>query len=81
MRVSLKKPLKEKTIVVDLKLQDDSIVERIAVDTNGEIMGKVIGGHDGLDESPLPFRQEDIIAYRRRGLAAKIGMAKWHNAL
>lgn len=79
MRIPIKKPIHEKAIVVDLKLRDGLVVDRIAIDANGEILGKVVGGQAGLDESPLPFCQDDVIAYRRRGLAARLGIAPWQN--
>ena len=78
LRIPLSKELSHKYETVDVRLRDGSIVEDLAIDASGLILGKVVGGHDGLDESPLPFKQEDIEAYRfRAGLAARLGLAKW----
>jgi len=78
LRVPIDKPLSHEYESVDIELRDGSVVEKLAIDSSGLILGKVVGGHDGLDESPLPFNQEDIRAFRfRAGLAARIGLAKW----
>jgi len=66
--------------VIDVQLRNGSIVQHLAIDAAGIILGKVVGGHDGLDQSPLTFKQEEIQAYRfRAGLAARLGLAKWHH--
>lgn len=63
---------------VDVRLRDGSVLENIAIDGTGMILGRIIGGQDGLDERPLPFNQEEVAAYRlRAGFAARFGMAKW----
>jgi hypothetical protein len=78
LRLPIDKTLPHNYEAVDVRLRDGSIVENLAIDASGLILGKVVGGHDGLDESPLPFKQEDIEAYRlRAGLAARLGLTKW----
>jgi hypothetical protein len=80
VRIPIQKTLAYKYTAIDLQLRDRSIVENFAVDRNGFILGKILGGRDRIDESPLPFQQEDIQAYRyRAGLAARLGIARWHN--
>ena len=79
LHVPLEARLPHKYEAVDLRLRDGTVFENLAVDAVGSILGKVVGGQDGLDERPLPFKQEDVIAYRRRaGLAARFGLARWH---
>lgn len=79
LRIPIKKSLARKYESVDVLLRDGSIVEKLAIDGNGLVLGKIVGGHDGIDESPLPFKQEEIKAYRfRAGLAAVFGVAKWN---
>ena len=78
LRIPVRKALSHKYEAVDVQLRDGSVVENLAIDASGLILGKVVGGQDGLDESPLPFKQEDIKAYRlRAGLVAWLGLAKW----
>ena len=78
LRIPISKALSRKYEAVDVQLRDGSVVEKLAIDASGVILGKVVGGQDGLDESPLPFKQEDIEAYRfRSGLTAQLGLAKW----
>ncbi len=78
LRVPIDKRPSHEYAAVDVRLRDGSIVENLAIDASGLVLGKVVGGHDGLDESPLPFKQEDIEAYRfRAGLAARLGLAMW----
>ncbi len=78
LRIPLEKVLRHKYTAVDLQLRNGSVVENLAIDASGLILGKVVGGHDGIDGSPLPFGQKDIEAYRfRAGLAARLGVAKW----
>ena len=78
LRIPIGKALSHEYEAVDVQLRDGSVVENLAIDASGLILGKVVGGQDGLDESPLPFKQEDIEAYRfRAGLAARLGLAKW----
>jgi hypothetical protein len=78
LRIPIEKALAHKFAAVDLLLRDGSVIENLAVDASGQILGKVVGGQDGVDESPLPFGQQDIQAYRfRAGLAARLGIAKW----
>jgi hypothetical protein len=78
LRIPISKARLHKYEIVDVQLRDGSIVENLAIDAFGLILGKVVGGHAGLDEAPLPFDQQDIAAYRfRAGLAARLGLAKW----
>ena len=78
LRIPIGQPLSHKYEVVDVRLQDGSIVENLVIDSFGLILGKNVGGHDGVDESTLPFEQEDMGAYRfRAGLASRLGLAKW----
>jgi hypothetical protein len=78
LRIPIKKVLAHQYEAVDVLLRDGSIVENLAIDRNGLVLGKIVGGQDGINESPLPFKQEEIKAYRfRAGLAAAFGAAKW----
>ena len=78
LRLPIEKGLPHKYVAVDLQLRDGSVVENLAIDGSGLLLGKVVGGQDGIDQSPLPFKQGDIQAYRlRTGLAARLGVAKW----
>lgn len=78
LRIPLDRVLPHKYAAVDLQLHDGSVVENVAIDAAGRILGKVVGGQDGIDESPFPFSQEDISAYRFQiGLAARLGIARW----
>ena len=80
LHIRLGKALSQKFGTVDVLLRDGSVVENLAIDSSGLILGKVVGGHDGLDESPQPFKQEEIKAFRfRSGLAARFGLAKWQH--
>jgi hypothetical protein len=78
LRIPINKALSRKYKTVDVLLCNGSVVQKLAIDASGIILGKVVGGQDGLDESPLPFKQGDIEAYRfRSGLRARFGLAKW----
>jgi hypothetical protein len=78
LRIPLAGPLRAEYVAVDVRLRDGSIVENLAIDSTGLILGKIVGGHDGVDGSPLPFKQEDMGDYRfRAGLASWFGLAKW----
>lgn len=78
LRIPISKALPYNFEAVDVLLRDGSVVEKLAIDASGLILGKIVGGQDGLDESPLPFKQEDIEAFRfRAGLRARLGLAKW----
>lgn len=78
LRIPLERISPDQFAAVDLQLLDGSVVENVAVDASGLVLGKVVGGQDGIDESPLPFKQEDIRAYRlRAGIMARLGLAKW----
>jgi hypothetical protein len=66
---------------VDLQLRDGSVVENLAIDASGIILGKIVDGQDGIDESPLPFKQEDTRVFRfRAALGARLGMTHWQTA-
>jgi hypothetical protein len=81
LRVPIHKPLSHKYEAVDVRLGGGRIGENLAINSYGFIIGSIVGGHDGLDESPLPFKQENIEAHRfRAGLAGRLGPAKWHPA-
>ena len=78
LRIPIEKPLTHRYEGVDILLRDGSIVENLAIDSDGLVLGKIVGGQDGIDESPFPFKQEEIKAYRfRAGLAGVFGVAKW----
>jgi len=77
IRVPLDQALSHRCTAIDLQLRDRSIVENLAIDADGIVLGKIVGGHDGVDETPLPFKQENIMRYRFRALAAQFGTAKW----
>lgn len=77
LRLPIGKVLSHKCEAVDVRLRDGSVVENPASNASGLILGSVVGGHYSLDESPLPFKQWDVEAYRfRAGLAAPLGLAK-----
>lgn len=79
LRIPINKSLHHQFETVDLLLSDGSTVENLAIDQSGALLGKVVGGHDGLDESPFPFKKNDIIAYRVcAGIAARLGLSKWN---
>jgi hypothetical protein len=79
LQIPLKKRLPHKFNAIDIKLRDGSVVENVAIDASGIILGKIVGGQDGIDDSPLPFRQGDIGAFRfRAGLGSRLGMARWN---
>jgi hypothetical protein len=64
--------------VVDIRLKSGEIVKYLLLDRDGFLVGRVVGGHTGVDYSPLPFNSADVDSFRRRGWAARFGMAKWH---
>ena len=55
LRIPINNVFQRRHQSVDLQLRDGSVVENLAIDASGFILGKVVGGHDGIDESPLPF--------------------------
>jgi hypothetical protein len=63
--------------VVDLRLKSGEIVRYVLLDENGYAVGRVIGGHSGVDETPFSFEQKDVESFKRRSWAAKFGLAKW----
>ena len=76
MKIQIHKP--GRWAVEDVRMRDATIFEMIAVDPNGYLTGRIIGGHDGIDERPLPFSETDVEAYRYRGgIAYRLGMRKW----
>ncbi len=78
LQIPLSRPLSHIFETVDVQLRDGSVVENLVVDANGVILGIAVGGQDGVDNSALPFKQDDIQAYRfRAGLGARLGMAQW----
>ncbi len=78
LRIPISRTRPHKYETVDVRLNSGSVLENLAIDSSGLILGKVVGGHTGLDESTLPFEQKDIEAYRfRAGFAARLGLAKW----
>ena len=79
LRLHLAAKHPHRSSAVDVRLRDGTIVENLAVDETGLILGKVVGGQDGIDPRPLPFRQEEIEAYRRLGgfFATRFGLTKW----
>ena len=78
LRIFLDKAWPHKFVAIDLRLRDGSVIENLAVNSDGFILGKIIGGQDGIDESPLSFKQEDIQAFRlRSGLLARLRIATW----
>jgi hypothetical protein len=64
--------------VVDIRLKSGEIVKYLLLDSNGFLLGRVIGGHTGVDYAPLSFTYADVDSFRRRGWAARFGIAKWH---
>jgi hypothetical protein len=63
--------------VVDVRLKSGEIVQYVLLDKDGYAVGRVVGGHTGVDESPLGFEQKDVDSFKRRSWAAKFGFAKW----
>ena len=79
LRIPINRSLSHQFEAVDLLLSNGSTVENIAIDQSGTLLGKIVGGHDGLDESPFSFDLNHIVAYRFcAGIAARLGMAKWN---
>lgn len=64
--------------VVDIRLKSGEIVKYLLLDRDGFLLGRVVGGHTGVDYAPFPFTSADVDSFRRRGWAAKFGIAKWH---
>ena len=78
IRIPLFTKLSNQFECVDLLFSNGSIIENIAIDHSGLLLGTVAGGHDGLDESPFPFTLNDIVAYRRcASITARLGLSKW----
>lgn len=79
LRIPLTSGLPHKFAGIDVRLRNGTIIENLAIDASGLILGKIVGGHDGIDDRPLPFQQEEIEAYRLQGgLKARLGLNKWH---
>lgn len=63
--------------VVDIRLRSGEIVPHVLLDKDGYAVGHIVGGHTGVDETPLAFGQKEIQSFKRRGWAAKLGFGKW----
>lgn len=65
--------------VVHLRLQDGKIHRNYVVSENGIILGRIVGGHDGVDSTAIDFSSgDDIVAVRRgAGLIATLGLTRW----
>ena len=74
LQIPLARKLPYKFEGVDILLRDGAIVENIAVDSEGNLLGRIVGGHDGIGESSIDFEQDDVVAYRFRR-----GNRNWHD--
>ena len=78
VKLPLQPQFKRKYSAVDIKLKDGREYPAIAIDRDGNLLGKIVGGQTGLDES-LPFTARDIAAYRPYwGLLAHLGFRRWN---
>ena len=67
--------------VVELKLRDGRILRPLVVDESGMLLGRVVGGQDGLVPLTENFETDDVIAVRRiDGLLRSLGLSRWHTA-
>ena len=78
LKLPIQPQFKRKFSAADIKLKDGTEHYLIAVDREGNLLGKIIGGHTGIDESPLSFTQRDIAAFRPYwGFLARVGIRRW----
>jgi hypothetical protein len=48
---------------VDLRLRDGTVIEEVAVDSSGTILGKVVGGQTGIDDRAIAAKQASGVRF------------------
>lgn len=63
---------------VAIRLKNGNILDGLVVSEKGDIWGKLVGGHDGVEELSVRFESDDIIAVRSKaGLLGQSGFRRW----
>jgi hypothetical protein len=66
------------SLVVHLKLRGGRYVMWMVADVKGQVVGELVGGHDGISSAPLDFTSEEIVAVRQaQGILGWLGLTQW----
>ena len=64
--------------VVYIRLYNGEVMRDLAVNEAGEITGKFVGGHSGIEASALGFQSSNIAAIQSRvGIGGQLGLRRW----
>lgn len=67
--------------VVEMKLRDGRILRPLLVDETGTLLGRVVGGQDGVVPITESLDGSDVIAIRRiDGMLRSLGLSSWLTA-
>ncbi len=64
--------------IVAIRMDDGIVISRIYVNKRGEIMGRVVGGQDGLEDIDFDLRSSQIVGIRYLdGIWGAMRLTKW----
>jgi hypothetical protein len=71
------RPISESRVFA-IRLRDGTVLNPVAISSQGELLGMVVGGWSGIEEFKKTIPQEDIVAVRvADGILGTFGLRPW----